>query len=905
MAPRSILPKRRGGNARNNRINFHGDHEGIPCVDIRSRPQRIRFHPFYSQQKNRQEKHSVKYLGKDFVVKASVGHIRDLPRSAADIPERYKTKEWSDLGVDVKNDFTPLYVIPSEKKDQVRQLKTALKNADVLYLATDEDREGESISWHLVEVLKPKVPVYRLVFHEITKGAIERSLDNLREINLSLVQAQETRRIVDRLYGYKVSPLLWDKLRKRNLSAGRVQSVALRLVVDRERERRRFISSDWWSIHATLSADVGTVETKLISWQSLPIAEGNAFNAKGELTKKATVLDEKSCGEIVSKIQDQPATLKSLTTRKFTEKPAPPFITSTLQQEAVRKLRWTTKRTMSVAQRLYESGWITYMRTDSTVLSTEAIRASRDLIADHYGVEFLPSEPRLYRSSAKNAQEAHEAIRPAGDVFRTPQEAENELNVEQAKLYELIWKRTVASQMNNATGQRVRAVFSVDAAELVATGKSYLFQGFRRAYVEGDDNPEQTLKDKEKLLPPLKEGDVLTIAKCASAGHSTAPPARLTEASLVRVLEERGIGRPSTYASIIDNILSRGYIFKKGSALVPTFTAFMVIDLLEQHLSWLVDYDFTAKMESRLDDIASGSSERLGVLNKFFLGDAGLMSTLSVAYDTIERDQCALLLGESPEGEPIEVRCGRHGAYVQTGDIIAFIPGETPPDELDVATALELIEEKKKGPKVLGDDPESNKAVTLRKGPYGHYIQLGEPEEVPKKRGKGMKTIKPKQVSLLRGMKPEEIGLDVALKLLSLPRNLGPLVRKDETNDVVAANGRFGPYIRWGKETRSIPATISILDLTLAQAEELLAQEKSRRSGTLKVLGAHKKDGKEISLKQGRYGVYVTNGEVNASVPKSIQVDELTLDQAIEMIDNKLAAGPKKKTTRTRRKKKS
>jgi DNA topoisomerase I len=843
-----------------------------------------------------------KFLGDDYVVKASIGHIRDLPRSASDIPEAKKKEAWSELGVDIEGGYEPLYVVPAEKKEQVRSLKAALKGADSLYLATDEDREGESISWHLREVLKPKVPVHRLVFHEITKGAIARALGNLREINFSLVKAQETRRIVDRLYGYKVSPLLWDKLRKRNLSAGRVQSVAVRIIVQRERARLRFVSAGWWNIEAKLTSPVGNVQAKLISWEGKQIAEGSNFNDQGELKKDVRVLDEQSAASIVETLRGTDAVLLSLQKRNFTEKPPSPFITSSLQQEAVRKLRWTAKRTMSVAQRLYESGWITYMRTDSTVLSKQAVDAARSLIEKRYGKEFLPDKPRTYSSSTKNAQEAHEAIRPAGDSFRTPQEASSELLADEFKLYELIWKRTMASQMENARGSRVRAIFESGSAQLSASGKSYTFHGFRRAYVEGLDSPQENLDSKEKILPPLSEGDALSVEDLEAKGHNTKPPARFTEATLVRKLEEKGIGRPSTYASIIDNILSRGYIFRKGTALVPSFTAFVVMDLLEEHLTWLVDYDFTAKMETRLDEIARGEAESESILSRFYQGSSGLHKSLEQAYSVIDRSKCWVELGKSPEGESIEIRCGRHGEYLQLGDVIAYIPTETPPDELDIARALELIEEKKKGPKILGEDSES-RPVYLRKGPYGYYVQQGDPVEVPKKRGKGTKTIKPKQASLLRGMSPADIGLEEAISLLSLPRLLGKIEVGGEEKDVLAANGRYGPYLKCGSDSRSLPPTISVLEVVLEQAIELFSKPKARSSGTLKELGTDESTGREITLKQGRYGPYVTDGKTNASIPKSMEADAVDIKSALILIRKRESEPKKKRAPRKKTKK--
>ena len=837
-----------------------------------------------------------KFLGDDFIVEASIGHIRDLPRNAAEIPEKLKKEAWAKKGIDIENDFTPLYIIPSEKKEQVRRLRAALKKADCLYLATDEDREGESISWHLLEILKPKVPVHRLVFHEITKKAIHGALKNVRSIDDDLVRAQETRRLVDRLYGYDVSPLLWKKLHKQKLSAGRVQSVALRLVVEREQERKRFVSADWWSIKADLHHEKGDFQAGLIAWKENKLASSASFDRNGQLKNSTlTVLDEKLATTIVDSVQGKAARVLELEEKTFSEKPPPPFITSTLQQEAIRKLRWTAKQTMSVAQRLYENGWITYMRTDSVVLSSQAVSAARSWVAKEYGEQYIPQNPRMYRSSSKNAQEAHEAIRPAGEAFKSIAQAQRELGGQEAKLYELIWKRTIASQMKNAMGNKVRAILECGDARFSANGKSYTFQGFRKAYVEGALSSVK----QDKILPPLVQGDEADITNLLSDGHRTQPPARYNEASLVRALEERGIGRPSTYASIIDNILSRGYIFKKSSALIPTFTAFVVISLLQRYLGWLIDYEFTAKMEQTLDRIAAGDESSLACLTRFYLGKEGLKETLVSAETEITPQNTGVILGETEEGENVEIRCGRYGEYIQVGEHFASIPEQLPPDELTLDKAISLIEEKKRGPKELGEDPETSKTVYLAIGPYGYYVQLGVPEEVPKKRGTGMKTINPKRVSLLKNMDPTTVELSIALKLLSLPRTLGIVTEEEEEKKVIAATGPYGPYLKKGKSNMSLPKGVSPLEVTLEQALELFAKQppKSRSLGT--------KEGVDIMMKRGRFGPYITDGTINAPIPRSVDSQALTLEDAWTLLQEKKAKGPAKKKGKKATKKKA
>lgn len=846
-----------------------------------------------------------KFLGKDFVVEASIGHIRDLPRNAADIPANKKSKPWARLGIDIENDFEPLYVIPSEKKSHIQELKKQLKTATELYLATDEDREGESISWHLLQVLKPKVPVYRLVFHEITKQAIAHALERVRELDTELVEAQETRRIVDRLFGYSVSPLLWKKVRPQ-LSAGRVQSVAVRLVVEREKERIAFVSADWWDIKATFLTAGNLFEGGLKRWNGQTIASSKDFNDAGELSKPNLLLDADKTAEICATIEGKKATVSDIKENRFSERPPAPFITSTLQQEANRKLKWSAKRTMSTAQRLYENGWITYMRTDSPTLSTQAVRAARDHIVSQYGQINLPETPRVYTSKSKGAQEAHEAIRPAGESFRLPSQASQKLGNDEARLYELIWQRTIASQMKNATGNKVRVVLSVGAAEFSASGKSYGFYGFRRAYVEGSDNPQQQLSEREKILPPLKINEQVEIDSLSSTGHQTKPPARLTEATLVRTLEQKGIGRPSTYASIIDTILGRGYVFKKGSALVPTFTAFVVTRLLAEHLNWLVDYDFTARMENRLDEIAAGDIDHLEVLKGFYHGNEGLVETIKSAESVIDpREICGVSIGFTDDEQEVQVRVGRYGEFLKRGELNASLPEQMAPDELNLNIAVELLNKQAEGPVVLGVDPNTEKTVYLKEGRFGHYLQLGDPEEVPKARGKGTKTIKPKNASLLPKMTPEAVTLDVALALLALPRVLGEKEVDGKKIPIMLCNGRFGPYLQQSKTSVSVPESIDALNITLEQAEDLLANPPARARGTtvLRELGSNAEDD-VIQVKKGRFGPYVTDGSTNASIPKDKSADSITLEEALELITARKNAPKRKKKKRKSRKKK-
>jgi len=850
-----------------------------------------------------------KFLGKGFVVEASVGHIRDLPSKASEIPVGQKKESWARLGVDVEHDFKPLYVVPAEKKAQVKKLKEQLAKADALYLATDEDREGESISWHLLEVLKPKVPVKRLVFHEITRDAIQAALANARDLDVDLVRAQEARRIVDRLYGYEVSPLLWKKVRPK-LSAGRVQSVAVRLVVERERERLAFRAASWWDAAAIFDGAASPLEAELTMVAGQRVASGRDFGNDGRLKGRdgLQVLDEATVRSLAKALEGGTARVAEVQRKPTTDRPAAPFTTSTLQQEANRKLRWSAKRTMASAQRLYETGWITYMRTDSTTLSSEAISAARELIRTQYGPEYLPESPRTYKSKVKNAQEAHEAVRPAGSRFRSLDEAARELEGDAQRLYELIWKRTVACQMADAKGfqttVRVATGSGAHAAVFEARGKTIAFPGYRRAYVEGSDNPEAELADQERILPAVTEGQSLQVRSVEPRGHETRPPARLTEATLVKELEARGIGRPSTYASIIDTILRREYVFKKGPALVPTFTAFAVTRLLEEHLGWLVDYDFTAQMEEELDEIALGQAEPLAYLRRFYSGGEGLHARLGEAEATIDpREVCTVALADDDDqgGEAVAVRIGRYGPFLVSGESRADVPEDLPPDELTVELARSLLARRKEGPGELGVDPTSGKMVFLMHGRFGPYVQLGEAEaEAEGKGGKGKAKAKeaPKRASLLRDMEPASLDLDLALALLSLPRNLG--TDPDTGEEVTAANGRFGPYVRRGTTSRSIPAGTSVLEIGLEEARALLAVAK-RRGGPepLRELGVDARSQRPVILMSGRFGPYVTDGETNASLARGADPLALTLEAAIELI--KAREGQPKRPGRGRR----
>jgi DNA topoisomerase I len=841
-----------------------------------------------------------KFLGANFTVEASIGHVRDLPKGSKEIPAQYKGEDWAYLGVNVNDDFDPVYIIPPGKAAQVRKLKDLLKDSKDLYLATDEDREGEAISWHLNELLKPKVPVHRLVFHEITREAIHEALAHPRQIDDALVKAQEARRIIDRLYGYEVSPLLWRKVRPK-LSAGRVQSVAVRLIVERERQRMAFREATWWDLIGRFgTASDERFAAGLVSVEGRRIPAGKDFDPATGRIKDETLLylDEPAALGLAERLRTAEFRVAALDNKPYTSKPYPPFTTSTLQQEANRKLGFTARRTMQVAQALYETGHITYMRTDSTNLASVAIDAARDLVRTQYGDAYLPASPRVYVTKVKNAQEAHEAIRPAGHPFAFPEELRGELNGEEFKLYDLIWKRTVASQMADARGHRITITVEGAGSAFAASGKTVDFPGYLRAYVEGSDDPEAGLAENDVLLPNVTVGQTLTCHALDAKDHTTQAPNRFSEASLTRALEELGIGRPSTYASIIDTILAREYVFKKGGALVPTWVAFAVAQLLESHLPNLVDYRFTAQMEDDLDAISRGEAAQLDYLRKFYFGNghSGLKQQLQDKAEEIDaRDVSRIRLGQ-PEGQdPIFVRVGRYGPFLEQGERRASLPDETPPDEVTIERALELLSHAEQAEEPLGTCPETNKPVYLKVGRFGPYVQRGSMEDEEK----------PKNASLLKGMKPEDVTLEVALRLLTLPRDLG--THPENGEPVIAANGRFGPYVKCGTETRSLPAGVSPIEVTLSEALALLAQPKSQRRGfgvkrePLRVLEASPVTGQPIQLLEGRYGPYLSDGVTNASLPKQSDPAAVTHAEALDLLAARAAAGPSPKSKKFRR----
>ena len=854
-------------------------------------------------------------LGPDFIVESSVGHIRDLPRGADEVPAAYKGESWARLGVDVDNGFKPLYVIATPKKSVVANLKKLLKGADELYLATDEDREGESIAWHLSEVLAPTVPVKRMVFHEITPAAIARAVDEWRDLDRRLVDAQEARRILDRLYGYEVSPVLWRKVMPR-LSAGRVQSVATRMVVERERARMRFRSATWWGIDGTFAnaAAPAGFGAALVALGGTTVATGKDFDENGEQTGKSPVrvLGEEVAASVASALVGQTFRVSSVTERPFRRSPAAPFMTSTLQQEAGRKLRFSAQRSMQVAQRLYEQGYITYMRTDSTTLSDEALTAARSQARQMYGDAYVPDAPRRYERKVKNAQEAHEAIRPAGETFRTPAQVGRELSGDELRLYELIWMRTVASQMNDATGTsaQLRLTAAVPAgvaqgeeAEFSASGRVITFPGFLRAHEEGrdDDDPEPDAEDR--VLPALAEGDQVVGSTFVPGSHTTQPPARYTEASLVKAMEELGVGRPSTYASVIATILDRGYVWKKGAALVPSFTAFAVVGLLERYFGNLVDYSFTATMEDDLDDIAAGTEEALPWLTRFYFGSSapgamasdgtevdtlGLKATVSSHLAEIDaREVNSIPLGDGTDGEPIVARVGRYGPYLQRGEDRASIPDDTAPDELTIERAEEILAAPSSD-RVLGLDPDTGLEVQVKSGRFGPYVQVGEVTDGGER---------PRTASLFSSMEPATLTLEQALELLRIPRTVG--TDPDTGEDVVAHNGRFGPYLKRGNDTRSLSAEDQLLTVTLDEARALFAQPKQRRGRTaappLRDLGTDPSTNLPCVVKEGRFGPYVTDGTTNASLRKGDAVESITIERASELLADRRAAGPAKK----------
>ncbi|MGI8479464.1 MAG: type I DNA topoisomerase [Gaiellaceae bacterium] len=819
------------------------------------------------------------YLGKDFTVESSIGHIRDLPDRASDVPDAQR-KRFGALGVDVEKGFEPYYVVDAKKKKVVTELKKHLKDADELLLATDEDREGEAIAWHLVEVLKPKVPVRRMVFHEITREAIGRALEDTRSIDQRLVDAQETRRILDRLYGYEVSPVLWKKV-TRGLSAGRVQSVATRLVVQRERERIAFVSAEYWDIAA--SFDPGSFDARLLSVDGQRVAQGRDFASDATLREEALArLDEERARGLANRLQDAAFSVTASEEKPYRRRPAAPFRTATLQQEASRKLRFSAQTTMRVAQRLYESGHITYMRTDSTTLSESALAAARAQVRELFGDDYVPEKSRAYGRAVANAQEAHEAIRPAGDTFRTPDELKGDLSRDEHGLYDLIWKRTLASQMEDARGQTVSlriGAISTDAenVEFAASGTVLTFRGFLAAYEPGRDEPSED--DEERQLPQLAIGQDVTLLTLEPEGHSTTPPPRYTEPTLVKALEDRGIGRPSTYAAILSTILDRGYVFKKGTALVPTFLAFAVVNLLERHFQQLVDFDFTARMEDDLDRIAAGDEDRVAWLKRFYFGDGngpGLHHLVTEHLDEI--DARAVNSIAIPKSEAV-VRVGRYGPYLERGEARASLPGDLSPDELTAEKADELLAQPDSRP--LGQDPETGNEIVARSGRYGPYVTEVLPEGAEEK---------PRTASLFSSMSPENVSLDDALRLLTLPRVVGTV----DGEDVTALNGRYGPYVKRGSESRSLETEEQLFTVTLEEANVLFTQPPRRRGrggarGPLRELGADPGTGRPILVKDGRFGPYVTDGETNASLRRGDTVEAVTTERAAELLAERRA----------------
>ena len=839
------------------------------------------------------------YLGDDYTVLASVGHVRDLAAKASEIPAEYRKEPWAKLAVNVDNGFEAFYVVHDSKKATIKELKAALKDADELLLATDEDREGEAISWHLLEVLKPKVPVKRMVFNEITPDAIREAVEHPRELDMRLVDAQETRRVVDRLYGYPVSEVLWKKVGRDAKSAGRVQSVAVRLVVDKERERIAFTAAQYWGIDAEFLP--GPFPGRLTGIDGARVATGSDFDESGTLTRDGAVhLDEAAAQSLASGLANTAFTVESVTQKPASKKPKPPFMTSTLQQEASGRLRWGAQRTMRVAQSLYENGYITYMRTDSTTLSEQALTAARTQARELYGVEYVPDQPRRYDRKVKNAQEAHEAIRPAGDTFRTPADVAGELVGDEFALYDLVWKRTVASQMVNAQTATTTIKLTAQAsdgrnAEFTASGTVVTFPGFMAALKDVNND------DSDRELPDLAEGQSVAVESLTAEGHATKPPARYNEASLVAKLEELGIGRPSTYASIMSTILDRGYVWKKGSALVPSFTAFAVIRLLEEHFSALIDYDFTANMENVLDMVASGEIDRVQQLEAFWRGGTsvnGEFPGVKVLTEDLGSIDARGIATFPIKDSDAHLRVGRYGAYVERGEERANIPVGLAPDELTAAKAEELLAEPS-GDRELGINPETGLTVLVKSGRFGPYVNEQLPEDAPK-------SAKPRTQSLLSDMKPSTVTLDDALKLLSLPRVVG--VDPSDGEEIKSQNGRYGPYLTKGTDSRSLESEEQIFTVTLEQALALFAQPKQRRgrgqaAAPLREVGADPTSGKMIVVREGRFGVYVTDGETNATLRVVDDPMTVSIERASDLLAERKARGPAKKTTKRATKK--
>jgi len=848
-------------------------------------------------------------LGPDYIVKPSIGHVRDLPQSAAEIPASVKGEKWARLGINVHDHFKPVYVVSSDRKKIVAELKSALKEVDELYLATDEDREGEAIAWHLQEVLNPKVPVKRMVFHEITPGAIARAVEETRDLDLRLVDAQEGRRFLDRLVGYEVSPVLWRAVDKAR-SAGRVQSVAIRLVCERERERMAFTSANWFDVTATLDAAGTPFDATLDSLDGTALATGKNFDSSGRLDAAAGVelLGAAAAASIARLLEGSAPRVVDVASSPRTQRPQPPFMTSTLQIEASRKLRFDPDRTMRAAQRLYEQGWITYMRTDSTTLSDEALHAARAMAREMFGDDYVSDAPRRYDRKVKNAQEAHEAIRPAGEAFRSLDEAASLAGDERA-IYDLVWKRTIASQMVDArlTQNRVRLAVTLSGVEgaaspveagLVATGLRIEFAGFRRAYVEGTDDPEAELADQERILPALSEGTTVPVARAEAKGHETQPPDRYSEATLIKKLEDLGIGRPSTYASVMKTIDRRGYVWKKGKSLVPAFRAFAVVNLLQTYFSDLVDYQFTAEMEEELDDIARGKQELEPWLNRFYFGDPAAATELArrglerVTHEPHDFDFAAINsipLGVAPDGLEVSVRSGRYGPYLVHGEDRASIPEATEPDSLGVEHALALLAAPSND-RPLGADPATGETVYLKAGRFGPYVQLGEMADAKDK---------PRTASLLASMSPDTLSLADALAILALPREVGR--HPVDGAPILAQNGRYGPYLTWGKETRSLDDEDRIFSIDVDGALALLAQPKARgrrSTGPLRELGVDPVTSLPVVVRTGRFGPYVTDGETNATLRVGDVIETLSLDRACELLAERRNAEPSSRPRR-------
>ena len=870
------------------------------------------------------------YLGDGYEVLSSVGHIRDLA-SKKDIPAEKKAA-YGKYSIDVDNGFDPFYVVSERKTKTVADLKRALKSADEVLLATDEDREGEAIAWHLLEVLSPKVPVKRMVFHEITKDAIRKAAENTRELDLALVDAQETRRVLDRLYGWDVSPVLWRKVgsgtQGQALSAGRVQSAATRLVVDRERERMAFVSASYWDIEALATASGSSFTTRLARIDGAPLARGGDFDDRGTLTKAVVVLTEADARALAIAVEGVgEASVMSVDAKPGTRSPRAPFTTSTLQQEAGRKLSMSAKHTMSVAQRLYEKGYITYMRTDSTALSTQAVQAAREQAVALYGDRPVPANPRTYASKSKNAQEAHEAIRPSGEHFRTPASISGSLDRDEQRVYDLIWKRTVASQMSDAKYETTTVTLAVAAAskklEFTASGTVYTFKGFLEAYEEGrDEKRNDGDKADDQSLPALAVGDVLTTSDVEAKGHSTSPKPRYTEASLVKALEEKGIGRPSTFASIIDVILERGYVTKRGQALVPSWLAFSVVRLLEQHFADLVDYDFTAALEDDLDAIARGEQRREEWLREFYFGSENHVGLRHIVDNLGDID--ARELNSTRLTDTATLRFGKYGPYIEVTDPdaapdtkarIVNVPDDLAPDELTPDKVQELIDAPVAGDRVLGENPANGKLIVVKDGRYGPYVQELEPEadpeidtatgevvETKKKTTKKDAAPKPRTASLFKSMSVDTVDLDTALRLLELPRTVG--TDPESGDEITAQNGRYGPYLKKGTDSRSLESEQQIFDVTLEQAIEIYAQPKygaRRASSALKEFDADPVSGKPIRVRDGRFGPYVTDGETNATIPRGETVDDVDFERAKQLLADKRAKGPAPKRATARR----